>query len=167
MNAKKGRGAARAVRAARPSGLSAWALLAVKGGSPGTTEAYRGAVRAFVAWAKDRTRGLGAEALAECVADLREQGSGARKLNRVVYGVKEALLQAALRAGMSARELALLKGALDPPKGAKRFEPDVQVVTPEERRLLLEALPLRVRLVRGPRETWSGASAFPGSCCRR
>jgi integrase len=64
-----------------------------------------------------------------------------------LYAGKAALLQAAERAGMAARELAVLKTALNSVKGSKRPEPEVRVVTPEERRLLLEALPLRVRLV--------------------
>lgn len=78
---------------------------------------------------------------------MREEGAGAGRLNMALYAGKKALLQAALRAGMAARELALLKGALDSLKGMKRPEPDVHVVTPEERRRVLEALPLRVSLI--------------------
>jgi integrase/recombinase XerD len=48
---------------------------------------------------------------------------------------------------MPARELALLKGALDSLTGAKQSRPDAQMVTSEELRRLLEALPLRVHLV--------------------
>lgn len=133
-----------------PRGLRACqrkALLAVEGASPGTTEVYRGAVRAFVTWAKEQGRGLGAEALAEYVITLRQDGAGASNYNMALYTGKAALLQAAQRAGMPARELALLKGALDSVKGAKLPGPDVQVVSPEERRRPLEALPLRVLLV--------------------
>ena len=64
-----------------------------------------------------------------------------------LYAGKAALIQATARAGMTAREQAVLKTALDSQQGAKRPEPEVRVVTPVERRLLLEALPLRVRLV--------------------
>ncbi len=158
MKPKKGDGTTRDMRDAaavmrtyqttgRPSGLSARALLAVKGGSATTTEAYRGTVRGWIAWAKDHGLGIGSEALAGYVADLREEGAGTGKINMALYAGKAALLQAAHRAGMSARELALLKGALDSLKGTRQSEPDVQVVTPEERRRLIEALPLRVRLV--------------------
>ncbi len=158
MKAKKGDGTARDMRdaaavarayqtAGRPMGLSGRGLLAVKGGSATTTEAYRGTVRGWITWAKDHGRGLGAEALAEYVTILRKEGATASKYNMALYAGKAALLQAAQRAGMPARELALLKGILDSIKGAKQPAPDVQVITPEERKRLLEALPLRVRLV--------------------
>jgi hypothetical protein len=86
----------------RPEGLSTRVLLAVRGGSPGSTEAYRGAVQAFIAWANDCGRGLGAEALAEYVTTLPEDGVGAGKLNMALYASKKELLQAAQRAGMAA-----------------------------------------------------------------
>ena len=146
------RDAAEVVRAFKTAtkpegGLSARSLLAVKGGSSVTTETYKGAVRSFIRWAKERGRGLGAEALAEYTAALREEGAGVSSFNLALYAGKAALLQAARRAGMSARELALLKGTLDSLKGIRQANPEVRVVSPEERRRLLEALPLRVRLV--------------------
>lgn len=158
MKPKKGDGTAQDMRdaaavmrafqvAAKPTGLSARGLLAVKGGSPGTTEVYRGTVRGFITWAKDHGQGLGAEALARYMFELKRQGAGSGKRNLALYGNKAALLQAAHRAGMPAQQLALLKGTLDSIKGAKQPEPDIQVITPEERKRLLEALPLRVRLV--------------------
>jgi len=127
--------------------LSARGLLNVKGGSPGTTEAYRATVRAFIAWAKDGELGFGAHAFAAYLAELRAEGAGAGKLNMALYAGKAALMQAAQRAGMAARELAVLKSALDSLKGAKRPEPDVRVVTPIERLLMFDDMPLRVRLV--------------------
>ncbi len=158
MKNEKGDGTARdmwdaavAVRAfqggRKPPRLSAKGLLAVKAGSSTTTAAYRATVGAFIRWAKDHDRGLGAKALAEYVAALRAEGAGAGKHNMALYAGKAALLQAAHRSGMSARELALLKGTLDSIKGVKQADPEVRVVTPEERARLLEALPLRVRLV--------------------
>jgi len=94
--------------AARPAGLSARGLLAVKGDSPGTTEAYRGAMRAFIAWARENGRDLSAVGLAEYVAGLREDGAGASTVNMALSAGKAALMQAAARSGMTAHVLAVL-----------------------------------------------------------
>ena len=133
---EKNNGAVAKVRLLRPSPR---VLLRVEGESPTTTATYRGAVSAFVRWAKDHDRELGAQGLAEYTAALREEGIGASSFNLALYAGKAALVQAATRAGMSAKELAFLKGALDSLKGIRQADPVVKVVSPEERRRLLEA----------------------------
>jgi integrase len=129
----------------RLPGISAAELLKVKAKSPPSTEVYRRAVRAFLAWADKRT--LTVELFASFIEHSRHAGASASKLNRDLYGGKAAILQTAQRQGMSTRELAMLKGVLDSIPRAKTNAPEIRVVSPEERVRLISALPLRVRLI--------------------
>jgi len=52
-----------------------------------------------------------------------------------------------LRLGFPAKEISLIRGALGEIRAVKKAPPEVTVISPEERARLLEALPLRVRLV--------------------
>ena len=69
-----------------------------------------------------------------------KKGNGTAQHMRDAAAVGGAFQAAGEPSGLSAKALLAVKGAKLP-------GPDVQVVTPEERRRLLEALPLRVRLV--------------------
>jgi len=144
-NKNKPRGRDLVVQGRSP--LSARSLLAVRAGSPGTTASYRGGVRAWIAWTRENGRGLGAGDLAAYLEALRDAGAGPGPVNLALYAGKKALLQAAFRAGMAEREMAVLKTALDSLKGIRQEDPEVKVVSPAERAQLLAALPLRVRLV--------------------
>ena len=126
-------------------GIPASELLKVRARGSLSTDAYRRAVRAFLAWAGPRA--LTAELFAAYIESSRQAGASASKLNRDLYGGKAAILQAAQRQGMSSRELAMLKIALDSIPGAKTNAPEIRVVSPEERARLIAALPLRVRLI--------------------
>ena len=130
---------------ARLSGIQAAELLKVRARGSLSTDAYRRAVRAFLAWA-DR-RSPTAELFAAYIESSRRAGASASKLNRDLYGGKAAILQAAQRQDMSSSELAMLKIALDSIPGAKTNAPEIRVVSPEERARLIAALPLRVRLI--------------------
>lgn len=126
-------------------GIPSKELMKVKAKGKLSTDAYRRAVRSFLAWAGDRSPT--AELFAAYIESERTGVASASKLNRDLYGGKAAILQAADRQGMEARELAVLKGALDSIPGAKVNAPEIRVVSPEECSLLMEALPLRMRLV--------------------
>jgi hypothetical protein len=82
-----------------------------------STEAYRRAARAFLAWAG--LRPPSAELFSGFIEESRRAGASASKLNRDLYGGKAAILQAVQRQGMAARELAMLIGAPDSIPGAK------------------------------------------------
>ena len=147
-------------------------LALVRGPSEGTTRAYRAYVRGFVDAGLPHT----AEGLAAWVDGMRGRRP-ANSVNLALAAGKAAFLQAAGREGATARDLALIRGALAEIKGERRAPPDVAVVTPEERRLLFRALPPRVRLVAetlyrpGPGRGDHGAAAptgwrsTAGSCC--
>jgi integrase len=126
-------------------GIPAAELLKVRARGSLSTDAYRRAVRAFLAWADPRSPS--AELFAAYIESSRQAGASASKLNRDLYGGKAAILQAAQRQGMSSRELAMLKIALDSIPGAKTNAPEIRVISPEERARLIAALPLRVRLI--------------------
>ena len=130
---------------ARLPGIPAAELLKVRARGSLSTDEYRRAVRAFLAWADPRSPS--AELFAAYIESSRKAGASASKLNRDLYGGKAAILQAAQRQGMSSRELAVLKTALDSIPGAKTNAPEIRVISPEERARLIAALPLRVRLV--------------------
>jgi integrase/recombinase XerD len=115
--------------------------------SEATTASYHAALKAFIQWASARGDPLGAPSLARYVEALHADGAGASKINRAFCSGKAALLQAAFRFGMSAREFALLKSVIDGIKRAKASTPEIRVVSTEERRRLFEAMPLRVRLL--------------------
>ena len=117
-------------------------LLAVKGRSEGTTATYRAYVQGFVRSAHPQT----VEGFAEYIEEMRGRRP-ASSVNLAIAAGKAAFLQAAQRGGMSARELTLLKGALSELRNVRQQTPEVATVTPEERRLLFAALPLRVRLI--------------------
>lgn len=118
------------------------ALLQVEGRGERTTEAYRGAIRAFEASGLPAT----VEGFAEYVEALKATRS-ASTVNLAVAAGRKAFAMAAERIGLPARELAVIKGALAEIRGVKIAPPEVAVITPAERRRLLGALPLRVRLV--------------------
>ena len=126
-------------------GIPAAELLKVRARGSLSTDAYRRAVRAFLAWAG--LRSLTAELFAAYIESSRQAGASASKLNRDLYGGKAAILQAAQRQGMSSRELAVLRIALNSIPGAKVNAPEIRVISPEERARLIAALPLRVRLI--------------------
>ena len=126
-------------------GIPATELLKVQARGSLSTDAYRRAVRAFLAWAG--LRSLTAELFAAYIESSRQAGASASKLNRDLYGGKAAILQAAQRQGMSSRELAVLRIALNSIPGAKVNAPEIRVISPEERARLIAALPLRVRLI--------------------
>ncbi len=130
---------------ARLPGIPAAELLKVRARGSLSTDAYRRAVRAFLAWAE--LRSPTAELFAAYIEYSRQAGASASKLNRDLYGGKAAILQAAGRLGMSTRELAMLKSAMDSIPGAKTNAPEIRVVSPDERARLMGALPPRVRLI--------------------
>jgi integrase len=125
--------------------IPAGALLAVKGKSQRTTEAYRGAVSRFVAWAA--TARPTAELFACYIAELKEAGRPASTVNQALYAGKAALLQAAQAEGMAARELAVMKAALDSIPALKPGPPGIRVLSAEERRAILGALNPRLALL--------------------
>lgn len=118
------------------------ALVKVKGRGERTTEAYRGAVAAFVASGLPLT----VEGFSQHVESLRRTRAAAG-VNLVIAAGKAAFAQAADRLGMSSREAALLKGALADIHGTKLAPPEVRVLTPEERETLFDALPARICLI--------------------
>jgi hypothetical protein len=134
-------------RRREPGGLEAKSLLGVRGRTDGTTAIYRGAVRGYVAWSESQGVGLSVETLAEYLHHLKAQRARASRVNTALYGVKAAMLQAAKRGGMSARELAVIKTALDEIKGKQQGAPEIRVISPEERKRLFGAMPQRVRLI--------------------
>ena len=76
-------------------GIPAAELLKVRARGSLSTDAYRRAVRAFLAWAG--LRSLTAELFAAYIESSRQAGVSASKLNRDLYGGKAAILQAARR----------------------------------------------------------------------
>ena len=69
-------------------------------------------------------------ALAKPIAYIessRQAGASASKLNRDLCCGKAAILKAAQRQGMSSRELAMLKIALDSIPGAKTNAPEIRL----------------------------------------
>ena len=102
------------------AGLEAQSLMAVQGKSESTTASYRGAVKRFVSWAAEGGAALGVDGLAAYVEFLRRPGVSASTLNLARSAIKVALLQAAERGGMAARELAVLKTAMQGIRGRRR-----------------------------------------------
>lgn len=118
------------------------ALLLVKGKGTRTTEAYRGALRSFLASGQPVT----VEGFREYVQAMKGKRSAAT-VNQALSAGRLAFRQAGERLGLPARELAVINQALADIPAVKRAPPEVEVVTSEERARLFEALPLRVRLV--------------------
>jgi integrase len=116
--------------------------LEVKGTSEHTTAAYRTALRAFLGSDKPPT----VEGFAAYIHQLRRTRSAAT-VNQALAAGRKAFLQAGETVGLSARELSLIRGALAEIPAVKKAPPEVTVISPEERARLLEALPLRVRLI--------------------
>jgi integrase len=128
------------------AGIDPPALLEVKGKSVETTTHYRRAAAAWIAWAKGRP--LTAHLFAAWIESERRRGTGTAKLRVELFGGKAAIMGAAVSAGMSARELAGLKTALDSipiPKVQK--VPDVEVLDGRERHMLISAMSPRMALV--------------------
>src|SRR5271157_923397 len=126
----------------RPASDLAKALLQVKGTGELTTAAYRTALRAFLDSGKPAT----VEGFASYIHALRRTRSAAT-VNQALAAGRKAFLQAGEKVGLSARELSLIRGALAEIPAVKKAPPEVTVISPEERARLLEALPLRVRLI--------------------
>src|SRR5208337_2526104 len=80
------------------------------------------------------------------IHQLRRTRSAAT-VNQALAAGRKGFLQAAERLGMPAREVSLIRGALAEIPAVKKAPPEVTVISPEERARLLEALPLRVRLI--------------------
>lgn len=120
-------------------------LLLVTAPSTETTRIYRRAARRFIAWAAGRP--LTAELFAGYIAELKGNGTTGSTVNRDLYGGKMAILQAAERAGLSARELAVLKTALDSLRPVHLGKPPIRTVNAEERAKLLAALSPRLRVL--------------------
>jgi integrase/recombinase XerD len=127
---------------ARPASDLAEALLQVKGAGELTTAAYRSALRAFLG----SGRPLTVDGFAAYIHQLRRTRSAAT-VNQALAAGRKAFLQAAERLGLPAKEISLIRGALGEIPAVKKAPPDVAVISPDERARLLEALPLRVRLV--------------------
>src|SRR5271157_5190145 len=127
---------------ARPSPGLAAALLQVQGVGERTTAAYRAALSAFLASGKPAT----VDGFAAYIHQLRRTRSAAT-VNQAIAAGRKAFLQAGERLGLPAREISLIRGALGEIPAVKKAPPDVTVISPEERTRLLEALPLRVRLI--------------------
>jgi len=127
---------------ARPSTDLASALLQVKGAGALTTAAYRSALRAFL----DSGQAVTVEGFAAYIHQLRRTRSAAT-VNQALAAGRKAFLQAAERLGMQAKEISLIRGALGEIPAVKKAPPEVTVISPDERVRLLEALPLRVRLI--------------------
>ncbi|MGA2614968.1 MAG: tyrosine-type recombinase/integrase [Spirochaetia bacterium] len=125
----------------RTSDLGA-ALVKVKGRGERTTEAYRGAVKAFTCSGYPITPA----GFAEYVEGLRRNRAAAG-VNLVIAAGKAAFAQAAFRMGMPEREAAILRGALADIHGTKLAPPEVRVLSPEEREILFHALPARIRII--------------------
>src|SRR5271157_3104370 len=126
----------------RPSSDLAKALLQVKGTGELTTAAYRTALRAFL----DSDKPATVEGFAAYIHALRRTRSAAT-VNQALAAGRKAFLQAGEKVGLSARELSLIRGALAEIPAVKKAPPEVTVISPDERARLLEALPLRVRLI--------------------
>jgi integrase len=127
------------------AGVDASALLAVQARSEKTTELYRSEVRRFASWCGDRS--VSVEGFEEYVRDLLDQGCSAARVKLAVYGIKAGLLQAAERQGMQARELSVLKGALDSVKPPKQGSTPITTVTKAERDAMIRLLPEEIGLV--------------------
>jgi len=127
---------------ARPATDLAAALLQVKGAGALTTAAYRSAMGAFLSSGQAVT----VEGFAAYIHQLRRTRSAAT-VNQALAAGRKAFLQAAERLGMPAKEISLIRGALGEIPAVKKAPPEVTVVSPDERAKLLEALPLRVRLI--------------------
>ncbi len=117
-------------------------LEAVRGPSEGSTATYRAYVQGFTRSGHDQS----IEGFAEYIDELRGKRPAA-SVNLAIAAGKAAFVQAAIRQGMSARELTLLKGGLSELRNVRHQMADVATVTPEERGRLFKALPLRVRLI--------------------
>src|SRR5271157_4181958 len=127
---------------ARHAPLLAEALLQVKGAGALTTVAYRTALRGFL----ESGQAVTVEGFAAYIHQLRRTRSAAT-VNQALAAGRKALLQAGERLGLPAKELSLIRGALGEIPAVKKAPPEVTVISPEERTRLLEALPLRVRLI--------------------
>ncbi len=86
------------------------------------------------------------DGFAAYIHQLRRARSAAT-VNQAQAAGRKAFLQAAERLGLPAKEISLIRGALGEIPAVKKAPPEVTVVSPEDRTMLLEALPLRVRLI--------------------
>src|SRR5271157_5777718 len=127
---------------ARPASDLASALLQVKGAGALTTAAYRSALRGFL----ESGQAVTVEGFALYIHQLRRTRSAAT-VNQALAAGRKGFLQAAERLGLPAREISLIRGALGEIPAVKKAPPEVTVISPDERAKLLEALPLRMRLV--------------------
>lgn len=138
LGALGGRPRRTAVMRARRGALD---LADVLGPSKGSTVTYRAYVRGFIESGRPQT----VEGFAEWIDSMRGRRP-ASSVNLALAAGRAALVQAAQRGGASVKELSIIKGALSEIPGERRAPPEVSTISPEERRLLLRALPPRVRL---------------------
>jgi len=121
--------------------------------APSPRRAYRSALKAFLESGHQVT----VDGFAAYIHKLRQRRSAAM-VNQALAAGRKAFAQAGERLGLPVRELAVIKGALGAIPRVKKAPPEVAVITEEERARLLEALPLRVRLI---------AETLYGLCHRR
>lgn len=117
-----------------------------KGRAARTVETYKIGRDDFIKWAKDRGTVPTVDQVAVYIEELKGERSGAY-VNQHLYALKAAFMEAAERAGVQARELALIRGTLEAIPKVKIQDKPVSVITQEERRRLLEAMPERIRLI--------------------
>lgn len=128
----------------KKAGIEGSALLEVTGKSPATQSAYRRAAGAFIEWAGGRK--LSAHLFAEWIEEERKAVSSS-KLRVELFGGKAAIMQAAVKAGIPASELAVLKTGLDSIQAEQAPPPQIKVVDGRERAAILKELSPRLALV--------------------
>ncbi len=117
-------------------------LTMVEGRSAATTAAYRSVVEAFLRSGQPTT----VDGATRFVNGLRRRRA-ASTVNQALAAIRAAFVQAAEKAGLPTREVAVIRGALASIKAARLGPPDVAVVSPGERARLFDAMPDRVRLI--------------------
>ena len=103
---------------ARPSLDLASALLEVKGARELSTEAYRSALKAFLASGHEVT----VEGAVAYIEDLRGRRA-ASTVNKTLSALRKAFSQAGEALGLPSRELAVIRGALAEIRGVKKARP--------------------------------------------
>jgi len=118
------------------------AILEVQAKGKRSTELYRENVQAFV----NSGHPVTVEGFAEYIEGMKGRQAAAT-VNLALAAGKRAFVQAGERLGLPARELAIIRDAVNQVKGMRKAPPEVAVVTPAERVKLFAALPVRVRLI--------------------
>jgi integrase len=117
-------------------------LLQVKARGKESTKTYRSLMRSFEASGHPQT----IEGFSEYIEELRATRPAAT-VNLAIAAGRKAFLQAGELAGMSTKELAVIKMALSELRNVKKGAPQVRTVNPQERGILFDALPYRVRMI--------------------